>query len=146
VNKIKIRKLKQEDLKSLDRLYYYFWNEHSNTQLMNEKFSELSNNDDYIFLVAEVNNVIAGSILGIICHELYGNCRPFLLMEDLIVDENFRKMGIGKKLINELETIAKQKNCYRILFLTEADRKGTIEFYESIGFDSKKNIGFKRHL
>lgn len=55
-------------------------------------------------------------------------------------------MGIGKRLINELETIAKQKDCYQILFMTEADRKDTIKFYESIGFDSKKNIGFKRHL
>ncbi len=86
MNKVKIRKLKQEDVKSLDRLYYHFWNEQSNIQLMNEKFSKLSNNDSYIFLVVEVDNVIAGSILGIVCHELYGNCRPFLLMEDLIVD------------------------------------------------------------
>ena len=113
---------------------------------MNEKFAELSNNDNYIFLVAEVNGVIAGSILGIICHELYGNCRPFLLMEDLVVDAEFRKMGIGKSLINELETIARQKDCYQILFMTEAERKDTIKFYESIGFDSGKNIGFKRPL
>jgi len=141
-----IRKLKKDDIDSLDELYFHFWNEHSNLQRMYEKFCELSDDDNYIFLVAEVNNTIAGSILGIICHELYGECKPFLLMEDLIVDNNFRKMGIGKRLINELEKIAREKNCYQILFITEANRKDTIKFYESIGFDSKKNIGFKRSL
>ena len=146
MNKIIIRKLTQKDIQYLDGLYSHFWNEHSNIQLMNKKFAELSNNENYIFLVAEVNNVIAGTILGIICHELYGNCRPFLLMEDLVVDEKFRKMGIGKSLINELETIAKKNDCYQILFMTEANRKETIKFYENIGFDSKKNIGFKRNL
>lgn len=141
-----IRKLKKEDIESLDGLYHNFWNEHSDIKKMNEKFAELSSNDNYIFLVAEVNNVIAGTIMGVVCHELYGDCRPFLVMEDLIVDDSFRKMGIGKRLVNELEKMAKQKNCYQILFMTEAKRKDTVKFYESIGFDSKKNIGFKRSL
>ena len=141
-----IRRLKEDDIGALERLYQQFWNEKSNVQLMKKQFSELSRNDDYIFLIAEIDNSVVGSTMGIVCYELYGECQPFIVMEDLVVDEDFRKIGVGKALVDELESLAKQKNCYQILFMTEADRKGTIKFYESLGFDSKVNVGFKRTI
>ena len=146
MNKIEIRELKEDDIESLEKLYRQFWNENSNVHSMKMQFSTLSTNADYVFLIAEVDKKIVGSIMGIVCYELYGKCEPFFLMEDLVVDECHRRIGVGKALVYELEKIAKQKGCYQILFITEANRKNTIKFYESIEFDSKKYIGFKRPL
>ncbi len=84
--------------------------------------------------------------MGIICEELYGECRPFLLMDDLVVHNDFRRMRIGTMLLSKLENIGREKQCYQILFTTEKDRTSSISFYESMGYDSNANIGFKKKL
>lgn len=47
--------------------------------------------------------------MGVICEELYGDCRPFLVLENMIIDKSYRKKGIGKALISELEEVATKK-------------------------------------
>jgi len=143
---VKIRKLHEKDLEPLAELYRQFWNEESDIDRMKNKFRELSNNPGYIFLCATIDETVAGSIMGIICNELYGECRPFLLMDDLVVDKKYRKNGIGKSLISELEKYAKNMNCSQIIFITETDRKEALSFYESCGYNSKTHAGFKKSL
>lgn len=36
-------------------------------------------------------------------------------IEDIIIDSNYRKQGLGKKIINELINISTQSNCYKII-------------------------------
>lgn len=148
MNKIdfKIRELKEEDLGEVGKLYALFWGDKMNLSKMKEKFSQVSQNDKYIFLVAEKDQKILGTIQGIICEELYGECMPFLVMENFVVDESFQGNGIGRKLLCELERIGKQKNCSQIVFITESDRKDTVKFYEKVGFDSTTHKGFKKTL
>jgi ribosomal protein S18 acetylase RimI-like enzyme len=143
---MEIRKLEYNDLLQLALLYKYFWNEDSDLQKMEKAFNKLNNNDAYIFLCAVEDNKICGSIMGIICYELYGNCDPFLVIENMIVDVNYRKNGIGKNLFTEIEKIAKEKKCTQIILVTESTRKDACSFYESIGFDPIKNKGYKKKI
>jgi ribosomal protein S18 acetylase RimI-like enzyme len=143
---MEIRKLRYDDLSQLALLYEYFWSENSNIQKMERTFNELENDDSYIFLCAIENNKVCGSIMGIICYELYGNCDPFLVVEDMIVDASYRRKGVGKKLFLELEKRAKDKKCRQILLVTESNREDACNFYESIGFDPIKNKGYKKKI
>jgi len=146
MNKIEIKILLENDLKPLAKLYKQFWNEDSNSEKMKIKYKELENNPNYIFLCAIIDKIVVGSVMGIVCEELYGECRPYMLMEDLVVDKEYGRMGIGKSLMNELEKIAKKRDCYQMLFITDTDRRNAVSFYESLGFDSKTHIGFKRPI
>ena len=143
---MEIRKLIYNDLSQLALLYKNFWNENSDMQKMERTFKKLKNNDSYIFLCAIENNKICSSIMGIICYGLYGNCEPLLVVEDMVVDINYRRMGIGKKLFTELERLAKEKKCSQIILVTETDRKDACNFYESVGFDPIKNKGYKKKI
>ncbi len=67
-----IRKMREEDIASLSELYKDFWNETSDIDKMLLRFNELNTNDNYIFLSAVIDNGLVGSIMGIVCHELYG--------------------------------------------------------------------------
>jgi predicted N-acetyltransferase YhbS len=107
---MEIRKLKSDDLPHLALLYKNFWNEDCDILKMEKVFDKLKNNDSYIFLCAVEDNKICGSIMGIVCYELYGNCAPFLVVENMIVDVNYRRKKIGKKLFMEIEKIAKEKS------------------------------------
>ncbi len=143
---MKIRNIEYKDLESLGKLYFQFWGDKSELEKMQGKYKELENNDNYIFLAAEVDGRLAGSVMGIVCSELYGDCRPFMVLEDLIVDKNFRKKGIGKALVRKLEEEAEKRNCCQIIFITETDRHDAVAFYESVGYDSNKNRGFKKKI
>jgi GNAT superfamily N-acetyltransferase len=141
-----IRELKETDLESLAELYVQFWGETSCPERMRETFRRLKDNPDYIFLVAEHKGHIAGSLMGIICEELYGECRPFLVIEDVIVDKASRHKGIGSALIRKIENCAISRNCNYIIFVTESERTEALPFYQSLGYSPEAYRGFKKRL
>lgn len=141
-----IRPATEQDLKGIASLYYQFWNERSDIAKMKIVMEKIQGNSNYALFVAEIDSIIVGTIFGIVCNELYGECKPFLVMEDLVVDPKYRRHGIAKQLVSELELFGIKMNCSQIQFITESSREETIRFYESIGFDSSRNVGFKRKL
>jgi len=143
---MKIRKLIEDDLASLAVLYQQFWGEVSSLEKMRTKFQRLKRNPNYIFLVAEKQNQLVASAMGIICEELYGDCKPFMVVEDVIVDKNHRRLGIASSLMKELERCASENNCNYIIFVTESERTEAHRFYESIGYKSDAYKGFKKRL
>ncbi|UCF95421.1 MAG: GNAT family N-acetyltransferase [Desulfobacterales bacterium] len=143
---MEIRKLIEDDLASLAGLYQQFWGEVSSVEKMRTTFQRLKRNPNYIFLVAEQQNRLVGSVTGIICEELYGDCKPFLVVEDVIVDQHHRRLGIGSSLMRELERYAVKSNCNYIIFVTELERTEAHRFYESIGYKSDAYKGFKKRL
>jgi GNAT superfamily N-acetyltransferase len=141
-----IKKMSEKDIPELALLYKQFWNEESSIDKMASGYATLSHNDDYIFLNAMLDGQLVGSVQGIICHELYGQCRPFMVIENMIVDSSHRRKGIGKALITEIEKHAIKNDCYQILLVTESDRNDASKFYTSAGFNTDSHRGFKKKL
>ena len=143
---MKITELIEHDLESLARLYKQFWNEESDVARMRAAFQRLASNPDYIFLVAKRDEQLVGSVMGIVCEELYGDCQPFMVVEDVVVDEENRRQGVGSRLMVELERLAANRGCSYIIFVTEQDRTAAHQFYESLGYSPNKYKGFKKRL
>lgn len=57
-----------------------------------------------------------------------------LYIPELIVQEDYRNMGIGEKLITKCIEYAKKNNCYRLRLESGTDRKESHKFYKKIGF------------
>ncbi|AGF56050.1 GNAT superfamily N-acetyltransferase [Clostridium saccharoperbutylacetonicum] len=110
-----IRKMQFEDIPRLAILYKQFWNENSNIKKMQKQFEKFQHYDTHILLCATEESKLIGSVMGIVCEELYGDCRPFLVIENMIIDKNYRKKGVGKALFLDLESIAKERNCTQII-------------------------------
>jgi len=113
---------------------------------MKGKLARLQGNDAYILLCAAEDEKLAGSATGIVCEELYEDCKPFLVVENMVVDSAYRKKGIGKALLAELEKRAKAKGCTQMILVTETERKDACRFYESAGFHPTANKGYKKKL
>jgi len=77
---------------------------------------------------------------------LVGECRPFMIIENVIVSKDYRNKGIGKALLNEIEMIAKKLNCYYIFFVSGDNRKEAHRLYESVGYNNDKVKGFKKYF
>ena len=143
---MKIERLVKSDLAPLAELFRQFWGVTSSLEKMGPTFSRLTANPAYFLLAAKQNDRLVGFAMGILCEELYGNCKPFLVIEDLIVDKNQRGNGIGSALMYELEKLAVEHECCRVIFITEADRTEAIGFYRSLGYEFESFKGSKKLL
>lgn len=141
-----IARLTEQDLPALAELFTQFWGENTSRVKMRQTFSRLVKNPSYILLAAHVDGRLAGFTMGVICEELYGECKPFMVMEDLIVDKNQRRDGIGAALMRDLEKHAIASGCCQIIFITEADRSDAVGFYNSLGYNHVPYKGFKKRL
>lgn len=143
---MEIGRLTEDDLPFLAELYKQFWGEESSLKRMRATFQRLSIDPDYVFWVAKINNRVVGSVMGIVCEELYGECKPFLVVEDVLVDQNHRRKGIGASLMRQLERCAADRGCGYIIFVTEKERTDAHRFYESLGYKAEAYKGFKKRL
>lgn len=140
-----VRNMELEDIEALAGLYRLFWNEPSNIFKMREQFLKLKETGMHIFLSAIEDGNLTGSVMGVVCEEIYGECRPFLVVENMVVDRSSRRKGVGNALLSELERQAKEKNCTQMILVTEADRQDACGFYEAYGFQ-QNNKGYKKKL
>jgi len=141
-----IRDVTIDDIPCLAKIYYQFWNTPSDVEKMRNKFVQIQQNSAYILLCAVLNKQVVGTVMGIVCEELYGDCLPFILVENMIVDSAARRIGVGRSLFSELENRARQMGCRQILLVTETDRDDARAFYEALGFHPTANKGYKKSL
>ena len=141
-----IRDLQPQDIPALAGLYHQFWGEDSDLAKMQDTLAKMRGNDAYILLCAVEDEQVCGSVMGIVCQELYGDCQPFLLLENMVVDSVSRRKGVGRALLARLEEFARAKNCRQIILVTEAYREDACGFYEAVGFHPTSNKGFKKKL
>jgi ribosomal protein S18 acetylase RimI-like enzyme len=143
---MEIGPLTRDDLEPLAALYKQFWGEESALDAMRATFARLEKNPNYLFLGARQDGQLVGSVMGIVCEELYGQCRPFLVAEDVIVDKAYRRLSIGSTLMRELEQRAREAGCAYMLFVTESERTDAQQFYASLGYEPEAYKGFKKRL
>ena len=69
-----------------------------------------------------------------------------MVIENVIVSEEYRRLGIARKLMDNIEKIAMEKNCSFIILVTGMHRKWAHDFYESVGFKRDMVKGYKKFL
>lgn len=83
--------------------------------------------ENHIFLKAVVGGAIVGSVRGLLVE---GTC----YIGKLIVHPNYQNMGIGKRLISELEFTSVSTRPLRYELFTGSKSEKNIHFYEKIGY------------
>ena len=92
-----------------------------------------------IKIMAVENGVIIGRAhLYILKNELHPE--PFGFLEDVFVEEEHRKKGIGSKLIEKVIVEAKNQGCYKLICTARLSKPEVHAFYEKFGF---KRHGFE---
>ena len=88
------------------------------------------------FIVGLVDNKIVGFCSLTIKNNLWqaGNLGH---IDELIIDENYRGLSIGTKLMAEITKIAKEANCKRIELDSAFHRKEAHQFYENLGYENR---------
>ncbi|MNM81194.1 putative acetyltransferase [compost metagenome] len=141
-----LKQIKNEDLRGLCDLYDDLIGRKTNYQKLLEAFEKISSSDNYYILGAFKDNELVGSVMGIVCQDIVGDCRPFMVIENVVVASRVRREGIGKELMITIEKIAKERDCYYMIFVSGDQRKEAHVFYEKLGFKDEKVQGYRKHF
>lgn len=95
--------------------------------------------DPDLFLVAEIDQEIVGTVLG-----GYDGRRG--IMYHLAVKPSYRNLGIGEKLMAELEDRLRAKGCIRYYLLVTVDNHSALEFYEKRGWNRLNLYAYGKDL
>ncbi len=141
---MKIREVNKEDL-SNNLLYLYIqgfrYHYNARPDVFSNKTDEqlekslLSELDKLNFLVLEDS-----TIKGYIAYHIKDKHDRILWIDQLVVDEKYRKQGYGKKLINKLKEIAKNENCKRVELNCWSFNQDAVNMYLHIGFSEQKVV------
>jgi glucosamine-phosphate N-acetyltransferase len=107
-----------------------------------KNFVESLSNNHIIIIVIEDNNKTIGAGTLLIENKIIHNMGSVGHIEGLIIHNNYRKLGLGKKIIDELVNISIKANCYKTIL--DCSEKNS-NFYEKLGF-SKKEIQMVKYL
>jgi len=137
-----IRKLQSEDLsngflQTLDSL--------SQTSNMVEKdaekiFEKINSNPDHIIAVALTEGKVVGAVTLLIETKFIHGGGKVGHIEDVVVNKEYQRKGIGEKIVMYLVRYAKEQGCYKTILDCSSDLK---PFYEKIGF--KQNADALRY-
>lgn len=144
-----IRKVKENDYDSVKKLILQVHKLHVENRpdiyldsepMPLEYFKEIISNDDLNMFVYEKD----GKILGLLEMSIKNNksnpiaqTRKTVFIEDIVVDVNNRKKGIGKKLYQFILETAKQENVDSVELNVWSFNETAIKFYESLGMTAK---------
>lgn len=110
-----------------------------------EYFSGLINNE--FVIVAEVDNKIVGYLAGSLYRDATFSYYEGLTAEvdNMFILAEYRKFGIGSKLMNSYIEWCKQNDAKRVFVTASIGNDNTIEFYKKIGF-TPLNLTLKKEL
>lgn len=87
-----------------------------------------------IYLVATTDTDTVTGFLSVHTQYLLHHCGKVAEIQELFVAEKYRKLGIGRDLVNTAEKILSEGTCFLIEVTAQAKRLQTHSFYESMGF------------
>ncbi|MBP1929966.1 GNAT superfamily N-acetyltransferase [Methanolinea mesophila] len=139
----KIREIKQQELGELLSLYRYLNPDdpelHPDTRITGI-WDRIMADPGQHYLVAEVDGTIVASCVLVIVLNLTRDATPYALIENVVTRPEYRRRGIGTRLLQRGLDIARQQGCYKVMLLS--GRKDAIPFYEHAGFERESKTGF----
>lgn len=138
-----IRYVQKHELRELLDLYKYL--NKDDPELVEDAelkklWQEILKDPGQHYLVVEVDGKLVSSCVMVVIKNLTRNASPYAIIESVVTHPDYRKRGIGTRLLKRAQEIAKEKGCYKIMLLT--GRKEVIPFYENAGFECKSKTGF----
>ena len=152
---MEIRRAKKEDIARLLDLLSQVLEIHAKlrpdlfmsgtTKYNQEQLEEMINNDTKPIYVAIINDYVVGYAMCQI-RVPTSNMYPIKVfhLDDLCVDEKYRKQGIGKALYQTVVETAKENNCYEVNLNVWPGNDAALKFYEEMGM--KTRSVFMEHI
>jgi GNAT superfamily N-acetyltransferase len=142
---ISIRTVHQHELPALLNLY-----KHLNPidaplpdeLTLQQVWSQILSDDKINCFVADLDGLLIASCTLIVVPNLTRGARSYGLIENVVTHADYRRQGVGRRLIHHALQFAWNHNCYKVMLLSSNKREEIHQFYEKIGFKKGIKTGF----
>lgn len=100
---VTIKEIEADSLTALNELYRELIGAPAEPGKFGDTFAAIKADSRYVLLGAYVDGELMGSLMGITCLDLVGDCRPFMVIENVVVSARARRQGLGKQLMDAIE-------------------------------------------
>ncbi len=132
----RVRPLEEKDISEWFRLRKLLWDESTDDEHKREMLDIYENKETQLILVAEISD---GKLVGF----LEGSIRPFVedchtdhvgYLEGWFVESEYRKHGIGRKLVKAAESWARGKGCEEMASDSEIGNNLSLVAHLNLGY------------
>jgi GNAT superfamily N-acetyltransferase len=85
-------------------------------------------------IVAQAKDLLVSSCTLAIVPNLSRGGRSYGVVENVVTHADYRRRGLGRRILAHAVAVAWRADCYKILLATGSKREGTLSFYEAAGF------------
>lgn len=130
--------------------------ENDNEKEIGQLFSQLTEGK---VATVSINGLLSSSTICLVMLDNdkiigFGSLAPYYVpsvgevgtIEDIVIDEKYRRQGLGQKLVEDLIEIAKDKNLLKIKLTSNPTREKARSLYKKLGFEMKDTNVFAKEL
>jgi aminoglycoside 6'-N-acetyltransferase I len=137
-----VRPIGEDDINEWFRLRKLLWDESTDAEHKAEMMDIYEHTDSQLVLVAQLEN---GRLVGF----LEASIRPFVedchtdhvgYLEGWFVEEDFRRYGIGRKLVKSAENWAKNKGCEEMASDAEVGNDSSLRAHLNLGYEETSRL------
>jgi predicted N-acetyltransferase YhbS len=96
-------------------------------------------------LVCEIDGQVRGTVLVCLCADAMYGGQPFAVVENLVVEREWRGNGVGQALLLQVEEFCRLSDCTKMMVLSSALRVEAHRFFERVGFRGDRKRGFVKY-
>lgn len=140
-----IRNIRQDELPALLELYRHL---HADDVALivdadlERLWRRILNDPQLHYFVAEAGGRIVSSCPLAIIPNLTRGAKPYGLIENVVTHPEFRKRGLGTRVLQVALKLAWKRDCYKVMLLTGRKDPATLRFYKRAGFEGGIKTGF----
>ena len=143
-----VREIAETELEELLELYLHL---HEGTvpemtEHLKRAWNTILQDENHHVILNEVAGKIVSSCVCVVIPNLTRSVRPYALVENVVTCPEHRGRGYGTECLNYAKKIAEEQGCYKIMLLTGAKDRPTLEFYGNAGYDSSDKTAFVQWL
>ena len=142
---MEIRELNENDLDSLIQLYEQLDGKNAGFGVEEARTiwkNEIEENPNIKYFGAVENEKVVSTCFCAIIPNLTRLGGAICFVENVVTDKDFRKQGLGKKVMDKAIEFAHEKNCYKVILESGAWRTEAHQFYRNLGFDDTAKKSF----
>jgi len=146
---MKFRRAKKSDFSEIMRFYEQLWSVGKivpkNMKKLKKAWHKIIKADYDYELVLEKDNKLIGHVTMRIIPEFWLKEKVGMI-DDVVIDKDYRGQGLAKKMMKELEKIAKKKKIKTLILYTENYRPEAIKLYEKLKYQKLDKIWYKKEI
>lgn len=139
-----IRRATKDDTEAIANLYREL-NTLSPISVVPERIDAVANSNNTYLLVCDDAGEIVATALVCLCQDVMFDNQPFALVENVVVSANYKREGIGKSMMDYIETFCLEQDCSKIMLQTSSENHDARDFYTAMGYDPDTKIGFIKY-